>query len=113
MTTFALRRRVSMSAIGSVIVIGTSPLSPARLGHARYFARVDELAKADAAQPELAEHRSRPTAPLAPGVAPHLELGHSLLLDLECLLGHGLLPLALEREAERGEQGSTFGIGTC
>src|SRR3954449_1725077 len=79
--TLALRRRVSMSAIGSVIVIVRPPL-PTGLGHARHLAGVDHLAQADAAQPELPEHRTRPAAPLATRVRPDLVLrGPLLLLD--------------------------------
>src|SRR4051794_14219878 len=87
-TTLALRMRVSMSAIGSVIVIARSPLSPARLRDAGDLSRVDHLAEADAAQPELAEHRARPAAAAAPRVCAHLELGLALLLLDQGLLCH-------------------------
>src|SRR4029078_7585556 len=53
----ALRMRGSMSAIGSVCI---SFLLPAALRHARDDALVGELAQADPAQAELAEHRARP-----------------------------------------------------
>ena len=59
--TLALRMRVSMSAMGSVIVMVVAP-SPARLGHAGELAGVHQLAQADAAEPELAVHRARPAA---------------------------------------------------
>src|SRR5437763_9390646 len=85
--TLALRIRVSMSAIGSVIVIAV-PLSPARLGDAGQLAVVRQLAETDAAQPELAEHGARSSTPAAPGVRAHLELGLALLLLDQCLLGH-------------------------
>jgi hypothetical protein len=68
-----------MSAMGSVIVMCGLP-SPARLGHTRHLARMHHLAEADAAEGELAVDGSRPSAPAAPGVAPHLELGLALLL---------------------------------
>src|SRR3954447_23471551 len=55
--TLALRIRVSMSAIGSVIVIAEPPPSPARLRHAGQLAGVRHLPDADAAQPEVAVHR--------------------------------------------------------
>src|SRR5690242_3458635 len=84
---FALRIRVSMSAIGSVIVIGAPP-SPRCLGHAGDLAGVGELAQADPAQAELAVHRARATAPATPRVAAHLELGRALLLVDQRLLGH-------------------------
>src|SRR5947209_7156402 len=86
MATFPFRMRVSMSATGSVIVIGGLP-SPARLGDAGNLAGVHHLAEADAAEPELAEHRARPSAPPAAGVGPHPELGLALLLLHESLLG--------------------------
>src|SRR6478752_7117130 len=94
MTTFALRMRVNMSAIGSVIVIGSSP-SPAGLRHTRDLARVHHLAQADPAEPELAVHRMRPPAALAPGVRPDLELRLAPLLLDECLLGHQFCPSRL------------------
>src|SRR5918995_1351403 len=84
---FALRMRVSMSAIGSVIVMCRLP-SPARLGHAGQLARVRQLAQAHPAQAELPEHRPRPPAAAAPGVGAHLELGLALLLVDERFLRH-------------------------
>src|SRR5690606_31542958 len=90
----ALRIRVSMSAMGSVMVMRRLP-SPARLGHAGQLACVRELAQADAAQPELAEHGVRPTAASAPGVGPDLELGLALLLVDERLLRHCYRPSRL------------------
>src|SRR4051794_19386752 len=86
---FALRMRVSMSAIGSVS-IG----SPARFRHARDRALVREVAQADAAEPELAEHGTRPAAAVAAGVRAHLVLLRALLLDDERSLRHqtSLLP---------------------
>src|SRR5690348_6860614 len=49
---FALRMRVIMSAIGSVIMIGSSR-SPRGLAHARDLALVRHAAQADAADAEL------------------------------------------------------------
>src|SRR3712207_5088313 len=89
--TLAFRSRVSMSAIGSVIVMWRPPL-PARLGHARHLAGVDHLAEADAAEPELAVHGAGPAAAAAPGVGPHLELGRPLGLLDQRLLGHYCCP---------------------
>src|SRR6478736_6452441 len=89
--TLALRMRVSMSAIGSVIVIVRRP-SPARLGDAGDLAGVHELAQADPAQAELAVDRARPTAPAASAVGPDLVLGLALLLLDQRLLGHLLSP---------------------
>src|SRR5919204_2987898 len=80
-----LRRRVSMSAMGSVMVIVAPPL-PAGLGHAWQLAGVGELAHADPAEAELAQHGPRPAAALAARVGPHLELGGALGLGDQCLL---------------------------
>src|SRR5438105_2756856 len=91
MATLALRIRVSMSAMGSVMVIRCRPLpSPAGLGHARQLAGVGQNSNADAAEPELAVHRARPAAPPATGVGAHLELGLALLLFNQCFLCHQL-----------------------
>src|SRR4051812_5324237 len=109
---FALRIRVSMSAMGSVIVIG-SPPSPRRLGHARHLSRVGELPEADPTQTELAVHRTRAATPAAPGVSAHLELRLALLLVHERLLRHAL-PLCFgtaEREPEGAQQGATLVVG--
>src|SRR2546430_5005166 len=106
---FALRRRVKKSAIGSVIVMGAeqpfSPwflarpsanggswrepsCSPAGLAHSGQLAAVSHLPNADPAQTELAQHRARATAALAPGVAAHLELRLLRRLEHQSLLGH-------------------------
>src|SRR5690242_5729312 len=87
---FALRIRVSMSAIGSVI-IGCAP-SPRRLHDTGDLARVRHLAQADTAQPEVAVDRARPAATLAAAVPAHLELRRLLRLVDECLLRHALTP---------------------
>src|SRR5690348_11270564 len=87
----ALRMRVSMSAIGSV---STVSLLPARLRHAGNRALVRELAQADAAEPELAEHRARPAAPVAAGVAAGLDRLGSPWLDDERRLRHYSLLLS-------------------
>src|SRR3546814_9863989 len=75
----ALRMRVSMSEIGSVMVMVGLP-SPARLGDAGDLPGVHHLAEADPAEAELAVHGVRTTAPLAPRVGAHLELRCALLL---------------------------------
>src|SRR5688500_6128879 len=59
----ALRLRVSMSAIGAVIMCVGS--SPARLGDAGDHAVARQVAEADAADAELAVDGARPTAQLA------------------------------------------------
>src|SRR4029079_16784023 len=76
--TLALRMRVSMSAIGSVIVTARTPRSPGALRHAGDLTRVRHLAQAKAAQPEVAVHRPRATATAARRVAAK----PSLLLDI-------------------------------
>src|SRR3954449_8770806 len=91
MATLPLRMRVSMSAMGSVIVM-LPPLSPARLRHTGNLARMSKVAQAYATQPELAEHGARPSTPAAPGVRLHLVLGLALLLLDESLLGHSYCP---------------------
>src|SRR5215204_1090296 len=62
---------------------------PAALGDAGELARVGHLPEAHPAKPELAVDRVRPAAPLAAGVATHLELGLARGLVDECCLGHG------------------------
>src|SRR5579884_2040885 len=61
----ALRMRVSISAIESVITPTAALPSPARLDQAGDLAAVSELPEADAAQAELPEHRPGPAAPPA------------------------------------------------
>src|SRR4051794_3792664 len=102
-----------MSAIGSVIVMAFSALSPLRfrtrvsgrpvaivggglpgaLGHAGQLAGVRHLPQADAAQPELAVDGLGPAATLAAGVAAHRELGLASGLDLQSSLRHQLFSL--------------------
>src|SRR5262249_3805254 len=101
----ALRMRVSMSATGSV---STVFLLPAALGHAGDRALMRELAQADPAQAELAEHRAGPAAAVAPSVVANLVATGPRLLDSQRRLCHVLLlpssVLARERHAERGEE---------
>src|SRR5215204_4006636 len=80
-----------MSAIGSVMLISVHRPLPARLGDPRILAGVGELAHADPAQAELAQHGPRPPAALAARVGPHLELGGALGLGDQCLLCHLLV----------------------
>src|SRR5262245_43988641 len=82
---FALRIRLSMSAIGSV---STSDLLPARLRHAGDRTLVRELAQADPAEAELPIDRTRTSAAVAARVGANLVLRLPLLLDPERLLGH-------------------------
>src|ERR1700724_229886 len=107
----ALRTRVRKSAIGSVMDTAGPPLAcvhahmrcvqwtccgacvswpplPGRLGHPRDLAVVGELAQADAAQPELAIHRSRSPAAVAPSIGPRFEFRRGRLLEAQPGLGH-------------------------
>src|SRR5580700_6399457 len=77
MAELALRIRVSMSAMGSVIVMVRLPT---RLCHAGYLPGVHHDPQADAAEPEFAVDGLGPPTPLAARVATHLELGGPLLL---------------------------------
>src|SRR3954454_4439494 len=80
----ALRMRVSMSATGSVI-IGASPRA---LRHAGDDPGVGELPQANAAEPELLEHRARPPALVAAAVVARLVLVLPSGLGDERLLSH-------------------------
>src|SRR5271163_3590985 len=129
---FALRRRVSMSAIGSVIVMANRPSSPwfpvgfcdsagpavysfgslpAGLGDAGQLAAVRHGPEADPAQAEPAVDGPRPPAAGAPRVTADLELRRPLLLDDQRLLRH-LSPLP-EGKAESPQQRATLGIVGC
>src|SRR3954447_5853992 len=80
-----LRIRVRRSAMGSVIDMWL----PARLGHAGDVAVVRELAQADPAEAELAEHRARPATAAAAGGLAGLVLGGALLAHPLGCLRHG------------------------
>src|SRR5690349_13616454 len=69
-----------------------APGLPGALGHARQLAAVRHLTEADTAQAELAVHRVRTAAALAPGVGPDAELRLALGLRDEGLLRHWLTP---------------------
>src|SRR5215217_9206369 len=84
-----LRIRVRKSAMGSVIDMAL----PARLRHAGDEALVGELAQADAAQPELAVHRTRAPAAPAAAVRPRGVLGRAVGPHDHGCLGHLLLGL--------------------
>src|SRR5690242_1007226 len=99
----ALRRRVSMSAIGSVIVMGARqtflagvPLPgptakrwlPGSLGYAGELAAVGHLPDADPAETELAVDRVRPAAALTTRVRAYGELRLPGRLQDQRLFGH-------------------------
>src|ERR1700722_3334803 len=85
MAELALRMRVSMSAMGSVMVMAGLP---AGLRHAGDLTGVHHHPQADTAQPELAVDGLGPATPLAPGVPPYLELWGALLLLNQSFLRH-------------------------
>src|SRR5262245_11172883 len=72
---WALRIRVSRSAIGSVIAMVLSLASPARLHHARDLPAVRKLPKAESAELELAVGGAGTAAHAATIVGPHAVLG--------------------------------------
>src|SRR5437867_746931 len=115
MATFPLRIRVSMSAMGSVMVMVVPTRRPMELPRGlRYagdFTRMGHLPQADAAEAESAVDGLGPAASPASGVSPHLELGLALLLLDERLLGHGRLrpfPGPPEREVEGVQESLTL-----
>src|ERR1039457_2209084 len=126
---FAFRSRVSMSAIGSVIVMANRPSSPGfpaglypapgpsvcswsslptGLGDAGQLTAVRHRAEADPAQAEPFVDGARPSAAGAPRVATDLELGRPVCLDDQRLLRHS--SALLEGEAEPPQQRAAFGV---
>src|SRR5438552_11796628 len=94
----ALRIRVSMSAIGSVI--SNSPThqfthSPTALGDARDVAFEGELPEAQSAQRELSHVGARPATQVAAVAQPDLELRLLLLFRDLCGRGHKTNPESL------------------
>src|SRR5437762_54906 len=92
----ALRIRVSMSAIGSVIMAVslldfTLRALPTRFSHAADQTARRHVAEANAANAELAIHRPRPAAQTAAHAdldlvpRPHLDLGRIFLVSLQLL----------------------------
>src|SRR6478735_6344656 len=84
---FALRMRLSMSAIGSVSI---ACLLPTGLGHAGDCTLVGEFTEADPAELVPAEHGPRPAAAVAARVGANAVLRLALLLHAERGLGHVL-----------------------
>src|SRR5438093_9153757 len=82
------RIRVSMSATGSVMFMGS--LLPARLDHAGDLPGQGVLPEADAAHLELPEVSPRPPAVAAPRVLAHRELRLALGLGYQRQLRHYL-----------------------
>src|SRR5690348_3886238 len=72
-TRTALRMRVNMSAIGSVIMVLWFPL-PTRLLHTGDHAVVGQLAEADTADAKFAVHSARTAAQFAARLSPRRKL---------------------------------------
>src|ERR1035438_7120252 len=90
----ALRSRVSMSAIGSLVIPALQLflwLSPARLRDAGDFPVQRQLAEAQPADAELAQKRARPSA--APAAVAVLAVLLRLLAGLDVLQHFGALDL--------------------
>src|SRR4051794_28585342 len=100
--TLAFLIRVSMSAIGSVIVTARRLPSPRALRHAGDLACVRHLPQADTAQTEVAVDRTRTSAPPAARIGARLELRLALLLVDQRLLGHELTPARRGGTESRG-----------
>src|SRR6187401_838877 len=81
----AFRTRVSMSAMGSEMFIGSLP---ARLRDAGQLAQERSLPEADAAEREASDESARSTADVAAVIRAHLELRSPLRLGDHRLLGH-------------------------
>src|SRR6185312_8411569 len=96
----ALRMRVNMSAIGSVMLMAwawfrvrTSVARlPARLPDAGNHSVQGQVAEANPAQAEFPQECARPTAALAAVVLPHRELRLALALFDHGLTSHHTLP---------------------
>src|SRR6266487_812282 len=113
----ALRMRVSMSAIGSVMFKGCvslfsrahplqvlsgmtaicDPALPTRFLHSGQLSTKRHLPEADPAQREIADVRSRPSAYLAPVLRPHTVLRLAVRPDDLRRLSHRLRPLLRKR----------------
>src|SRR5690242_7899073 len=112
----ALRTRVRKSATGSVMDMLERLLLPAALGHAGDVSVVRELAQADAAQAELAEHGARAAAAAAARVRAGLVLGGARLADALGELGHlggnlGSLDVGVALAAEGHAEGLEQRVG--
>src|SRR5262245_45286286 len=102
----ALRMRVNMSAIGSVIMSG----SPAGLGEAGNLPLAGQVAQAETTHAEAAEEGSRTPAQRAAVVRPHLELRGPRRLHHETRLCHRR-SLRPERHPERPQEGLALRVG--
>src|SRR5215469_7866030 len=73
----AFRTRVSMSAMGSLIIVLLLQFLPASLGHAWDLAVQSELAEAEATNTELAQEAARTTAAPTAVAVPGGQLGNA------------------------------------
>jgi hypothetical protein len=74
----AFRIRVSISAIGSVIIVRFDPL-PACFPDARNFTLKRFLPETNSAQAEFPDERARPSAPVAAVAMPARKLGLTIV----------------------------------
>src|SRR5688500_18678257 len=95
----ALRMRVIMSEIGSVISVFSR--LPGALRHAGHVAFERQLSEAEAAHVELAHVRARPPAQLAPVAMPDLELQRLCFLRDLCSRCHASALIRSERHAHQ------------
>src|SRR5262245_429490 len=105
-----LRMRVSMSAMGSVIMSG----SPAGLHEARDLSLAREVPQAEPAHAKAAEERTRPSAQRATVVGPDPELRGPGSFHHEARLRHSELSYGFsgpEGHPEAAQQGLALGIG--
>src|ERR1039458_8619694 len=82
----AFRTRVSMSAMGSLVIIFLLPALPASLHHAGDLAVQGELAETETAHAEFTQIGARPAAAPAAVTVPHSEfgrLGPAVFLQLQ------------------------------
>src|ERR1039458_3394191 len=107
----ALRTRVSMSAIGSLVIPALQLflwLSPARLRDAGDFPVQCQLAEAQPADAELAQKRARPSA--APAAVAVLAVLLRLLAGLDVLQHFGALDLAPQMKNRRDRHSAFLNI---
>src|SRR5690606_37929786 len=83
---------------------------PAALGDAGKLAAERHLAHTDSAEPKLAVHRAGTPAPLAPGIAAHLELRGGLGLLDQRGLRHGQSSLKGKPRRRRSERPSSSAV---
>src|SRR3954453_5148726 len=108
----ALRTRVSISAIGSVIISFCSGI-PARFHHARYLAPQRALAEADPAHGEPAHVCPGPPAQPTPIVLLYRELRRPLGLGDHGLFRHRVLPILRPPRSAAAVRRLAWGIASA